>query len=237
MTLAQQPPADAADGRGSALDPDRLLVLIGPPGAGKGTQAKMLSARYDIPQLATGDMLRAARAAGTPLGKEVAAVMDAGKLVSDDIVIRLISEKLRDGSTRRGAIFDGFPRTVAQAEALDRMLTGHGRKIDRAVMVDVPDAEVERRNTGRRWCPTCQRTYHVEFKPPAKADVCDAEGATLVQRPDDALDKVRARLEAYHRDTAPVISYYRDKGLLRKVAGVGELDQVSERLAQAVEAG
>jgi adenylate kinase len=226
MALAQ-PPADA----------DRLLVLIGPPGAGKGTQAKRLCARYDIPQLATGDMLRAARAAGTELGKEVAAIMDAGKLVSDDIVIRLIDEKLRDPSTKRGAIFDGFPRTVAQAEALDRMLAGHGRKIDRAVMVEVPDAEVERRNTGRRWCPTCQRTYHIEFSPPKTPDVCDVEGTALVQRADDALDKVRARLVAYHRDTAPVVGYYRDKGLLRTVSGVGELDAVSERLAQAVEAG
>ncbi len=213
------------------------IVLMGPPGAGKGTQAKRLSARQEIPQLATGDMLRAARAAGTPLGQKVAAVMDAGKLVSDDIVIELIEERLADPSTKQGAIFDGFPRTVAQARSLDDMLARHGKKIDHAVMVDVPDAEVVRRNSGRRMCPTCQRTYHIESAPPKKDEVCDVEGTKLVQRPDDAPDKIRARLEAYHRDTAPVIDYYEKKGLLRRVDGVGELDAVTGRLARAVGVG
>jgi adenylate kinase len=218
-------------------DRDRLLVLIGPPGAGKGTQAKRLSARYGIPQLATGDMLRAARAAGTELGNRVAAVMDAGKLVSDDIVIDLIEDKLRQPETRGGAIFDGFPRTTAQAEALDAMLARHGRKIDRAIMVQVPDAEVERRNVGRRMCSKCQRTYHVDFSPPKVAGVCDVCGGELIQRPDDALDKVRARLGAYHRDTAPVVGYYEGKGVLERVDGLGEQDAVFDRLANAVEMG
>src|SRR6187551_1838700 len=143
------------------VDRDRLVVLLGPPGAGKGTQAKRLAQRYGIPQLSTGDMLRDARAKGSELGKRVAAVMDAGHLVSDDIVIALIEEKLADGSTKGGAIFDGFPRTVAQAEALDAMLTRHGRHVDRAVLMYVPDDEVVRRNSGRRMCSKCQRTYHV----------------------------------------------------------------------------
>ena len=212
-----------------------MLVLMGPPGAGKGTQAKRLCAAKGYAQLATGDMLRAARSAGTPLGQRVAAVMDAGKLVSDDIVIALIEEKLRDGTAKNGAVFDGFPRTVAQAEALDQMLAGHGKKIDRAVMVEVSDEEVIRRNVGRRMCAKCQRTYHVEFTPPKKEGVCDACGGELIQRPDDAREKVVARLEAYHRDTAPVVSYYDQKGLLRRVDGVGELDEVTRRLAKAIE--
>jgi adenylate kinase len=216
-------------------DKDRLLVLMGPPGAGKGTQAKRLTQRYGIPQLATGDMLRAARAAGSELGKQVAAIMDSGKLVSDDIVIALIDEKLRDPSTAKGAIFDGFPRTVAQAQALDAMLAKHGRTIDRAVKLEVADDEVVRRNVGRRTCVKCQRTYHIEFSPPKVANVCDACGGELVQRPDDALDKVSARLAAYHRDTAPVVGYYGDKGKLRRVDGLGEQDAVFERLAKAIE--
>lgn len=218
-------------------DRDRLLVLLGPPGAGKGTQAKRLVERYEIPQLATGDMLRAARAAGSELGKKVAAIMDSGQLVSDEIVIALIEERLKDGATKHGAIFDGFPRTVAQARALDAMLGAHGRHIDRAIMVDVPDEEVVRRNVGRRTCPKCQRTYHVELAPPKAAGRCDVEGAELVQRPDDAEEKVRARLEAYRRDTAPVVGYYEDRGILRRVDGVGAQETVFERLAHAIDVG
>src|SRR5215470_7173068 len=139
---------------------DRLVVLLGPPGAGKGTQAKRLAERFRVPQLSTGDMLREARAKGSELGKQVAAIMDAGKLVSDDIVVALIDERLRDASTKDGAIFDGFPRTVAQAESLARLLADRGRALAAVVQLDVPDAEVVRRNSGRRMCSNCQRTYH-----------------------------------------------------------------------------
>jgi adenylate kinase len=213
---------------------DRMLVLLGPPGAGKGTQAKRLAERYAVPQLATGDMLREARAKGSELGKKVAGIMDAGGLVSDDIVIALIEERLADGSTRGGAIFDGFPRTVAQVDALEAMLARHGRRLAGAFLVDVPDAEVERRNSGRRMCVKCQRTYHLEFNPPRVPNLCDFDGGELIQRPDDRIEKIRARLAAYHRE--PVADSYARKGMLTRIDGIGSLDEVFARLVAAVEA-
>jgi adenylate kinase len=216
-------------------DRDRLLVLVGPPGAGKGTQAKKLVARYGIPQLATGDMLRSARAAGSELGKKVAAIMDAGHLVSDDIVIALIDEQLGLPATKAGAIFDGFPRTLPQAQALDALLAKAGRKIDRCIQIEVADEEVVQRNAGRRTCLKCGRTYHMTNAKPRVDNICDACGAELVQRPDDREEKVRARLEAYHRDTTAVIPFYEQQGLVRQVNGIGPLDDVFARLAQAID--
>jgi adenylate kinase len=218
-------------------DRDRLIILLGPPGAGKGTQAKRLAARYNIPQLSTGDMLREARAKGTELGNQVAAIMDLGKLVSDDIVTALIDERLRAPDTKQGAIFDGFPRTIPQAEALQLLLTKQGRHLDRVILVDVSDDEVMTRNSGRRTCSKCQRTYHVSFSPPAKDGVCDACGGELVQRADDRPEKISARLRVYHDETGPLASWYEKRGLLRRVDGIGTQDEVFERLASAVDVG
>ena len=211
-----------------------ILILMGPPGAGKGTQAKRLVARYGIPQLSTGDMLRAARKSGSPLGQKVAAIMDAGELVSDDIVIALIEEKLDGNEASEGAILDGFPRTTAQAEALDAMLSSKGRAVDAVLSIEVSDDDVVRRNSGRRTCPTCSTSYHVEFNPPRAAGVCDNEGAALVQREDDKPEKIQARLAAYHRDTAPVLAYYQPQGLVKPVDGVGSIDDVFGRLTAAI---
>lgn len=219
-------------GAASAVVTDRILILAGPPGAGKGTQAKRLVERYGIPQLSTGDMLRAARKSGTELGQRVAAIMDAGELVADEIVIALIEERL--GDAREGAILDGFPRTTAQAEALSQMLARNGRAVQGVVMIDVSDEEVLRRNTGRRTCAECGFSYHVEFKPPRVEGVCDNCGGELVQREDDKPEKVSARLAAYHRDTAPVLDYYEPRGLVRKVGGVGAQDEVFARLVDAI---
>jgi adenylate kinase len=202
-----------------------ILILMGPPGAGKGTQAKRLVARYGIPQLSTGDMLRAARKSGSPLGQKVAAIMDAGELVSDDIVIALIEEKLDGSEASEGAILDGFPRTTAQAEALDAMLSSKGRAVDAVLSIEVSDDDVVRRNSGRRTCPTCSTSYHVEFNPPR---------AALVQREDDKPEKIQARLAAYHRDTAPVLAYYQPQGLVKPVDGVGSIDDVFGRLTAAI---
>lgn len=213
----------------------RNLILLGPPGAGKGTQAQRLATRWGIPQVSTGDMLREARRAGTDLGKQVASVMDSGGLVSDDLVIALVAERLDREDARKGVILDGFPRTLAQAKALDALLLRMGRTPVQAVAIEVPEQLLIARLSGRRTCPGCGASYHVEFTPPHSDGVCDRCGSPLVQRDDDRAEAIAHRLEVYARDTAPLIDYYEPRGALRRIDGVGELDAVLDRITKSLD--
>ncbi len=211
------------------------IILLGPPGAGKGTQAHRLVAERSMVQLSTGDMLRAARRSGTEMGKKVAAVMDAGKLVTDEIVIGLIAEQL-DNASGAGFIFDGFPRTLAQADALGELLASKGARLDAVVEMQVDDAALVERITGRFTCGECGEGYHDSFKKPAvegKCDKCGAEGA-FKRRPDDTEEALRTRLMAYYKDTSPLIGYYYAKGQLKRIDGLGEIDEVAARISGAL---
>jgi adenylate kinase len=213
----------------------KRLILMGPPGGGKGTQAKRLENRYGIVQLSTGDMLRAAVKAGSPIGKQAKAVMDAGKLVSDDIMIGLISERIEQADCKNGFILDGFPRTVPQAEALDKMLKDKGIKLDKVIEVEVPDALLVERITGRFTCAKCGEGYHDKFKQPQKAGVCDVCGGTeFTRRADDNAETVGARLKAYHDQTAPLMPYYKGKGLLEVIDGNRDIDVVTGDLERVL---
>jgi adenylate kinase len=208
---------------------------MGPPGGGKGTQAKRLQDRYGIVQLSTGDMLRAAVKAGSPVGLQAKAVMDAGKLVSDDIMISLISERIDQADCGNGFILDGFPRTIAQAEALDKLLKDKGIKLDKVIEVTVPDEKLIARITGRFTCSTCGEGYHDTFKQPKRPGTCDAcGGTTFSRRADDKAETVVARLKAYHDQTAPLMPYYRAKGTLEMIDGDREIDAVSRDLERVL---
>jgi adenylate kinase len=202
------------------------LILFGPPGAGKGTQAKRLEAAYRIPQISTGDILRAAKREGTPMGKKAAEFMDGGKLVPDDVVIGIIDERIVRADCAQGFLLDGFPRTIPQAEALDAMLLAKGCKIDHVVSVEVPDEDIVQRLSLRRSCPTCGSVYHLQNLPPKQQGVCDKDGAALVQRPDDEATAIATRLKAFHLQTAPLKRYYEERGLLRAVDGTRSPDVV-----------
>jgi adenylate kinase len=206
------------------------LMMLGPPGAGKGTQAQQLAEDYDIPQVSTGDMLRGARRKGTELGERAAKFMDAGDLVPDEVVIGIVKERLAEPDAQGGFILDGFPRTVGQAEALDQM----GVQLDAVLNIEVGEDEVIRRLGGRLTCPNCGATFHEEFKQPAEAGVCDVCGQELVKRPDDTPEAIRERLKAYRAKTEPLIEYYRDKGLLIDVIGEDAPDEVYERVREAI---
>ncbi|HXC74160.1 MAG TPA: adenylate kinase [Sphingomicrobium sp.] len=206
------------------------IILLGPPGAGKGTQAARLQATRGMIQLSTGDMLREARASGSPIGEKVKAIMDAGELVSDAIVTALIGERL-DTCSGSGAIFDGFPRTLAQAEALDLLLAERGRKLDHVIELAVDEDELVRRIVGRFTCANCGAPYHDQLKQPVVPGVCDVCGCTeFKRRPDDNEQTVRTRMAEYRAKTAPILPYYAAKGLVRSVDGMASVDAVAAQI-------
>ena len=211
------------------------LILLGPPGAGKGTQAKRLEQTYGLVQLSTGDMLRAAAASGSELGRQAKKVMEAGQLMPDDIIIAMIAERIGKPDTKKGVILDGFPRTTAQAKALDKMLAERGLKLDLVIELKVEDAVLVERISGRFSCAKCGAGYHDLYQKPRVEGRCDRCGATeFVRRPDDTAETVKARLKAYHAQTAPILPYYAEKGVLRSVDGMAPIEEVAAKIEALV---
>jgi len=213
------------------------LILLGPPGSGKGTQAQKLVERYKVPQISTGDIFRQAVRDQTELGKKAKEYMDRGELVPDQIVVGMVEERLSQPDCKNGFILDGFPRTIAQAEALDELLARRGEKLDAVLEISVPDEEVIKRLSGRRTCRQCGAMYHIEFNPPKEPGRCDKCKGELYQREDDKEEVIKSRLEVYHSQTAPLIEYYQKKGLLKKIDGVGGIKEIFSRAVSALEAG
>jgi len=210
------------------------VIFIGPPGSGKGTQAKRLASEHAIPHISTGDILREAIADGTELGRKAAPIMAEGKLVSDDLMVGIIRERLDKSDAKRGFILDGFPRTLVQAEKLES-LVGNGSGGLRVVQLLVPDEVIVKRIASRRSCPNCGAIYHLETAPPANDLICDRCGAEVIARPDDTEQAVRKRLESFHRQTLPVATFYKVKSVLRQVDGVGPVDEVFERIERSLQ--
>ena len=207
------------------------IVLLGPPGAGKGTQAQRIQDEYGLVQLSTGDMLRAAAKSGSEIGKKAKAIMDAGKLVPDDVVIQLIAERIEEPDCKKGFILDGFPRTTTQAETLDAMLADKGLKLDHVIELEVDDAALSDRISGRFTCAKCGAGYHDRYHRPKTDGVCDKCGSTeFTRRADDKAETVKTRLAAYHAQTAPILPYYRAKGSLKAVDGMASIDDVTRAL-------
>lgn len=212
-----------------------VLILLGPPGAGKGTQARLLEEKHGLVQLSTGDLLRSAVAAGTKAGKQAKAVMAAGDLVSDEIVIAILRDRLAEADCAHGVILDGFPRTTVQAEALDALLSETGQKINAAISLEVEDAAMVARISGRFTCGGCGEGYHDSFKPTARPGICDACGGTdMKRRADDNAETVAQRLAAYHAQTAPLIDHYQDKGALSRVPAMGAIEEIAAALDSVV---
>jgi adenylate kinase len=206
------------------------IVLLGAPGAGKGTQAKKLVEKYGTPQVSTGDLLRAAVASGTALGKEAKSFMDKGELVPDRVVLGMVEEKLKQDDCKKGYILDGFPRNTSQAEALDKMLAALNMSLDAALSVDVPFEDLMKRLTGRRTCKACGQMYNIYSSASKKEGVCDKCGGALFQRDDDKEETIKKRLEVYTASTAPLIDYYNKKGIVKSVAGTGSIDDIFKQV-------
>lgn len=207
------------------------LVFLGAPGAGKGTQAKKLVEKYAIPQISTGDLLRAAVAAGTALGKEAKTCMDKGELVPDSVVLGMVGERLKQDDCKKGYILDGFPRNTSQAEALDKMLSALNMQLEAAVSVDVPFDDLMKRLTGRRTCKACGQMYNIYFNASQKNGICDKCGGELFQRDDDKEETIKKRLDVYTAQTAPLFDYYKNKGILKSVDGTGSIDGIFAKIS------
>jgi len=211
------------------------LVLLGPPGAGKGTQARMLESKLQAPQIASGDLLRIAVRNRTALGLQAKAFMDRGALVPDELVLGMIDERLSHAEAQSGFILDGFPRTVAQAEALGNILARRNETLDKVVAITVPDEEIVKRISGRRTCRSCGAMYHVIYEPPRNMNVCNNCGGELYQREDDAEQTVRARLQVYASSTSPLLDYYGRSGLLAEIDGIGRPEEIEHRILSALD--
>ena len=211
------------------------LSLFGPPGSGKGTQAGFLKQHFDIPQVSTGDLFRSEIKAGTPLGTTVKEYLDRGDLVPDDTTLEVVQRRLGAPDTERGVLFDGFPRTVAQAEALDRILQSMERRVDHVIFVQVPTEMLVSRMAGRLTCPACGRTYHPKLAPPKHDELCDVDGTALVMRPDDRPETARRRIGVYLEQTLPVLAHYRQQHVVSDVDGTGGIDEVRTRILRAID--
>ncbi len=221
-------------GSGAVVMTELNLILLGPPGAGKGTQAERLTDDFNLPYIATGNILRAAVADETALGRQAKTFMDAGELVPDEVITGVVLEAVEGAAARDGFLLDGFPRTLGQADALGEGLEHLDRRLTAAILIDVPDDEVMRRMSGRRVSVKTGRVYHVEFDPPKHEGRCDIDGSRLVQRDDDRPETVRNRLEVYHAQTAPLIAYYEDKGLLRRFDGTRSPTEVHDHIRATI---
>ena len=210
------------------------IVLLGPPGAGKGTQAKLLQDKYSACQVSTGDILRGAVRDQTPIGKEASEYINRGALVPDDVIVKLVGERLKAKDCDNGFILDGFPRTINQAKSLQEILNARGLTLDRVLSIEVPQKLIVERLAGRRTCKDCGALYHTVFDPPKTKGVCERCGGELYQREDDREETIKARLITYDQQTAPLIDYYRERGMLSSVDGVGTVDEIHDRMSQAL---